>query len=637
MQYNFYFDIYAIIILVSIFMMSIVRRRIATYQNRVFTFLYIAVFIATVAERIETFLQLKAATIGALIYAEYIVGSCYYIFHLLSAACLMLYMMALLNINVVTVKNSIKVFAVFLIGTLLVIANLFTPILFYYSSDGSYHRADYQFLYYVLAAYYFISSFIMLISNKKVLHKRTFNYLSFYIVSILIGIIIQFFFPYLLVEEFFNTVSIVFAYIVLENPSEAIDMQTGFYSKKTFARDINLCVDRDFKNTVIFISVDVLSNYRLYSSQFSGEDFTNSISKYLERFTDNTRIYRFDDTIYALLMKNNEELKKNALLKTIAERLGKPWNVNGIAIDVHGFVWSMDYPKDYTTVSELISKVKTIDELYEFKGQNIISVDDIRFENEIIRRDFDNLVRSCLEKNTVKALFNMANGEGIEKYIDCIAFIPGLDGQLFSGLKYLSDKVDTKALSDTDILMVKRTVETLKSITEHSNSNCYFFTRISRTSLMKKGVINRILSIIAQNNIPEGHMMLRISETALSTIGDYGQKRLREISDNGIKLVIDRFGIGYSDTKKIEKLNVFGVVLDHELITISMDDEKYRQVVKSMVGMLHDISMYVFGEGIENSQEAAIVEEIGCDYGFGTYYGPFQTSEDLLDNLAKKE
>ena len=77
MQYNFYFDIYAIIILVSIFMMSIVRRRIATYQNRVFTFLYIAVFIATVAERIETFLQLKAATIGALIYAEYIVGSCY--------------------------------------------------------------------------------------------------------------------------------------------------------------------------------------------------------------------------------------------------------------------------------------------------------------------------------------------------------------------------------------------------------------------------------------------------------------------------------------------------------------------------------------------------------------------------------
>ena len=183
--------------------------------------------------------------------------------------------------------------------------------------------------------------------------------------------------------------------------------------------------------------------------------------------------------------------------------------------------------------------------------------------------------------------------------------------------------------------MVKRTVETLKSITEHSNSNCYFFTRLSRTSLMKKGVINRILSIIAQNNIPEGHMMLRISETALSTIGDYGQKRLREISDNGIKLVIDRFGIGYSDTKKIEKLNVFGVVLDHELITISMDDEKYRQVVKSMVGMLHDISMYVFGEGIENSQEAAIVEEIGCDYGFGTYYGPYHTSQDLLDTLAK--
>jgi len=589
-------------------------------------------------ERLETYLQMHADSFSNVLYLEYFVGSCYYIFHLLSAACLLMYLMAILNINIISTKNLITIFAAFAIGTMLVILNFFTPILFYYSEDGSYHRASFQFLYYVLAAYYFIYSIYFIYNYRKVIHKRNLNYISIYIFSIIIGIAIQFLFPHMLIEEFFNAVSIVFAYIVLESPSEVIDIETDFYNKRTFVRDLQLSMSRKFKNPIVFVSVDIFRNYGVHSSQISSDELTKRISNYLKKFSNKSRIYRFDDTTYALMLRSEDKTRRKALMETIAERLGKPWNVNGIAIDAQGFVWSMDYVYDYDNVSDLISKVRAIIDLYKNKGQSIVAVEDIKFEKEFIHREFDKHVRNCLEKNIVNSIYQFGSGEAGEKFLDCMALIPDKDGKFENGAEFITDKIDTKALSDTDVFMIKEATLLLENMDKNKIEDVYVMTRISRTSLTRKGVVNNILSIIGHRNFRRDRMIMRISETAFSTLGDYGWNCMKEIRQGGFTLVIDRFGIGYSNMEKLVKFNVFGVIIDHEIIAAALKEEIYKGVVKDMISMLHDMSMYVFAEMINTKEEADIAEFTGCDYMFGRYYGSYFSQREVIENiLAKKD
>ena len=58
MHYIFYFDICAICILLTIAVVSLSRRWVPAYRQRAYGMLFLAVFIATMAERVETYLQM---------------------------------------------------------------------------------------------------------------------------------------------------------------------------------------------------------------------------------------------------------------------------------------------------------------------------------------------------------------------------------------------------------------------------------------------------------------------------------------------------------------------------------------------------------------------------------------------------
>ncbi|MCR4902676.1 MAG: GGDEF domain-containing protein [Butyrivibrio sp.] len=637
MQYNYYFDIYALLIIVSIMIMSIVRRKIDTYQNIVFNFIYLAVFVTILSERIETYMQMHPDRFGdALRYYEYLAGSCYYIFHLLSGACLLMYVIALLNFDIFSKLNLLKVFSVFFVGLMLVVANVFTPILFYYDYDGAYHRADYQFLYYVLAGIYFVWAIVMLIRYRLVLHKRNIFYLSVYMIFVLTGIFIQFLFPHMLVEEFFNAISLVFAFATIESPGEILDESTDLYNRRLFVKDMQINLAKNFKNPIIFVSVDIIENAGIQQSIINGDEINLKLSKYLRTFENKAKIYRVDEAIYALIMKHEEKSKMFTVLFDIAKRLERPWNIKGNPIDVDGCVWYMDYPKHYSSISDLAAKVGVIAGLSEHKGSNIVYVEDIDFDTAIVIKNFDKHARMSLANDRVKPVFQPAySNTDSDILIDCAVAFSDENGEYRSGTRFIKDDVDTKALSDTDVYCLKEAGRFLKRI--ENTDNIYVLSRVSRTSLMKKGAINKMMRIIEETNVSVKHIILRVSETAFSTIDDYGMESLKNLNVRGYKFLVDRFGIGYSDLNKIISFNTLGVILDHELIDIAITDDKLKAVVISLVNMLHDVSLYVFAEFIDTQEEAKIAAEVGCDYVFGTYYSEFLFEKECIDKFNSKE
>jgi EAL domain-containing protein (putative c-di-GMP-specific phosphodiesterase class I) len=62
--------------------------------------------------------------------------------------------------------------------------------------------------------------------------------------------------------------------------------------------------------------------------------------------------------------------------------------------------------------------------------------------------------------------------------------------------------------------------------------------------------------------------------------------------------------------------------LDRALVTDINRDERSRAIVAAIVGLGKALGMTVIGEGIETTEQLALLQELGCTLGQGHLFAP---------------
>ena len=64
------------------------------------------------------------------------------------------------------------------------------------------------------------------------------------------------------------------------------------------------------------------------------------------------------------------------------------------------------------------------------------------------------------------------------------------------------------------------------------------------------------------------------------------------------------------------------------------EDPEDTAIVRMIVELAHTLGMEVIAEGVETEEQAALLEEMGCDFGQGFYYSRPMPPEDVPELLA---
>lgn len=111
---------------------------------------------------------------------------------------------------------------------------------------------------------------------------------------------------------------------------------------------------------------------------------------------------------------------------------------------------------------------------------------------------------------------------------------------------------------------------------------------------------------------------IEVTETVAFEHHDVVASALREIgSRTGAKTVIDDFGVGYSNLRRLADLEPAIVKLDRVLVHGLPHNPRQRLLVEGVVKMCEDIGAQVVAEGIETADELRAVVDVGCHYGQG--------------------
>lgn len=112
------------------------------------------------------------------------------------------------------------------------------------------------------------------------------------------------------------------------------------------------------------------------------------------------------------------------------------------------------------------------------------------------------------------------------------------------------------------------------------------------------------------------------------------------MKQEGLTISLDDFGTGYSSLSMIRNMPIDELKIDKSFVNHIASDKGDRAMVESIVTMGKNMGMNVLAEGIENPEQAKILQQAGCDFYQGYYFSKplsLQELNDFIDALESKE
>ena len=631
MQYNFYFDVCALCILGTVAITSLSRRWVPAYRQRAYAMLFFAIFAATLSERIETWLQMNP--VEAIWYhpLEMLCGSMYFIAHLGTGYCYLKYILAVLDIYVDTkrIKDLIGVMLGYYIGIALVVINLFVPVLFSYGEDGLYQRENFIFLYYILAGYYVFYGIALVLKYKTLMRFRTKAVTASYVLLVIAGMVIQYFWPTVLIENFLGTIGVTLVYISLQNPTEMVDGNLNILNRKAFLEGLDLKMGRNSVNSTIFVTIDNIKALSDEIGYAQAQAVLKKIARYLKyagklEYRIQCYVYRYSEYVFAITVHTVDKNKVLALLNSISKRLQQSWAFSNMAIKVESHCFLMEYPEHYRTSSELISRLDLIVERAASDMDQIIDVNKPEYSELRRITDYDMLARHNLDTKSFVIRYQpiLSKVYRINYSADVLCFLKDEYGNEIDMRGSIPDINATQALMDTDEMVYRRACRALAFWNAGDKNGKYrAVVGMSQGEISKNDFVRRIKKIAREEKAENSWITLKLTETTITTMNAVAERNLKLLGEQKCSIIVDDFGSGYGDMDRIMALPVTQVNIAHDILVKAGESEKMKIVAKGIVNLFHDISIFVGAKDIANEDDKHMAEELGCDFLIGDFMG----------------
>lgn len=182
-------------------------------------------------------------------------------------------------------------------------------------------------------------------------------------------------------------------------------------------------------------------------------------------------------------------------------------------------------------------------------------------------------------------------------------------------------------------IIFNKACEDYATIAAAGYSNLLISINVSSIHFSQKNFLDSIKKILERHNTSAHHFEIEVTERTVMNSSSETISKLVRLKQLGFKLSIDDFGTGYSSLSYLVRFPLDILKIDRSFIQhITSLDEK-QAIVDAIVQMTHRLKMKVVAEGVESGQQAALLQQMGCDYVQGYYYSKPIPLEELIELL----
>ena len=150
----------------------------------------------------------------------------------------------------------------------------------------------------------------------------------------------------------------------------------------------------------------------------------------------------------------------------------------------------------------------------------------------------------------------------------------------------------------------------------------------------------RVQDIFAAEDVSLRHVVLEVNEAVFMGGNDQIVPRAVEsLREQGLLVALDDFGTGYASLTHLLCFPVDIIKIDRSFVEQLGADQPSGVVTRAILDIARQLDMRVIAEGIETSDQAAILRRYGCQMGQGYLYSrpvPAEDATKLLQLFGQK-
>jgi diguanylate cyclase (GGDEF)-like protein/PAS domain S-box-containing protein len=157
---------------------------------------------------------------------------------------------------------------------------------------------------------------------------------------------------------------------------------------------------------------------------------------------------------------------------------------------------------------------------------------------------------------------------------------------------------------------------------------------VSRVQLSRPGLADEVLAVLDDCGLAPDRLVVEVTESAVMEDPDVATATLEALSERGVRIALDDFGVGQSSLACLRDLPLDALKLDRQFITSLASSREAAAIVRAVCDMARTLGFGVVAEGVESEAQSQVVEALGCDFGQGFLYAKPTRPEDVRAVVA---
>jgi len=153
---------------------------------------------------------------------------------------------------------------------------------------------------------------------------------------------------------------------------------------------------------------------------------------------------------------------------------------------------------------------------------------------------------------------------------------------------------------------------------------------LSARSLLDGHLAKEVSDVLSANGVDPSLLILEVTESSMVEEGSHVQASLHALREMGVSLAIDDFGTGYSSLAYLQRLPVQELKIDRSFVMGLGEDNGSIPIVRAAVDLGKALDLTVVAEGVETEVAAAILRNVGCQFGQGFYFARAMPEKNLV-------
>lgn len=633
MEWVIEFDIAAFIIIAIILGLFIVKKNYPSRVNQMYLYLMLAGLLSSLTD---------VASVYAIVYARQIPIWVNLLVNTLFLLCMnaipfiyYFYVDAVINeFEELGKWHEWPMRVIAVLDLMLIATSPFTGLVFYFNEQRDYCSGPLKVIVYGIALFVLVACLFKTFRNREILSRTQKNCVYTYTLLNVAVVIIQIFYPKLLITNFALAIAFMIIYIMLQRPENKIDSLTMLENRVAFLQELNREIYNKKPFWLLAVKIDNLNSI----NERIGINLCNSVlrqfSLVLTETSDDANVYRISGAKFVYIRQSQEEIQ--LIVQKIEEQIQKGFELHDMVVQLKVNYYLLGYPQHGITSKEL---EKAMQYCMESKIHNndgkIIYADEKMLEKLKWKDEIRNIISRSLKNRTFEVYYQpiynwqkktFDSAESLirlkdEEYgfISPDEFIPMAEksGQIVEIGEYVLDEV-CRMISQTDVLE-----SGIKNI--HIN--------LSAVQCMQKNLNERIQSIVQKYGLDSNVLCFEITETAALHSDSYLTEKLKCITDAGFKLALDDYGSGFATFGYLLQYPFSVVKFDKEMIWQATKEEKASVALNYVIKMMKELGLEIVAEGVETEEQAQQLKKAGCDLFQGYLYAKPMPKEQFIDFL----